>query len=31
MVAVLENYAQDGGKLVVPEPLRPYLGGRSEL
>ena len=31
MVAVIENYATDGGKLIVPEPLRPYLGGRSEL
>lgn len=31
MVAVIENYATDGGKLTVPEPLRPYLGGRSEL
>lgn len=31
MVAVIENYATDNGKLTVPEPLRPYLGGRSEL
>lgn len=31
MVAVIENYATDGGKLTVPKPLRPYLGGRSEL
>lgn len=31
MVAVIENYATDGGKLTIPEPLRPYLGGRSEL
>lgn len=31
MVAVIENYATDGGKLTVPEPLRPYLDGRSEL
>lgn len=31
MVAVIENYAIDGGKLVVPLPLRPYLGGREEL
>lgn len=31
MVAVIENYATDGGKLTVPEPLRPYLGGRIEL
>lgn len=31
MVAVIENYATENGKLTVPEPLRPYLGGRSEL
>lgn len=31
MVAVIENYAAENGKLTVPEPLRPYLGGRSEL
>ena len=31
MVAVIENYAIDGGKLVVPLPLRQYLGGREEL
>ena len=31
MVTVIENYATDGGKLTVPKPLRPYLGGRSEL
>lgn len=31
MVAVIENYATDGGKLTVPEALRPYLGGKTEL
>lgn len=31
LVAVLENYATDGGKLKVPEVLRPYLGNREEL
>ena len=31
MVAVIENYAVSGGKLKVPEALRPYLGGRSEI
>ncbi len=31
MVAVIENYATDGGKLTVPAVLRPYLDGRAEL
>ncbi|MDO4967648.1 MAG: serine--tRNA ligase [Candidatus Saccharibacteria bacterium] len=31
MVAVLENYAREDGKLTVPEALRPYLGGKKEL
>lgn len=31
MVAVIENYATDGGKLAVPAALRPYLDGRAEL
>ena len=31
MVAVIENYATDGGKLTVPATLRPYLDGRAEL
>ena len=31
LVAVLENYQQAGGSVVVPEVLRPYLGGVSVL
>ncbi|MBR3332295.1 serine--tRNA ligase [Candidatus Saccharibacteria bacterium] len=31
MVAVIENYATEDGKLKVPEVLRPYLGGKEEL
>ena len=31
MVAVIENYATEGGKLNVPVALRPYLDGREEL
>jgi seryl-tRNA synthetase len=31
LVAVMENYAEVGGKLRVPEALRKYLGGREEL
>jgi len=28
---VLENYQQADGSVVVPEALRPYLGGDSVL
>lgn len=31
LVVMLENYATAGGKLKVPEALRPYLGGRAEI
>jgi len=31
LVAVLENYQQADGSVVVPEVLRPYLGGDSVL
>jgi len=31
VVAILENYQTDGGTVVVPEPLRPYMGGESEI
>lgn len=31
MVAVIENYATEGGKLTVPTALCPYLGGKEEL
>lgn len=31
LVAVIENYATEGGKLTVPEALRPYLGEKTEL
>jgi len=27
MVAVLENYQQADGSIVVPDVLRPYMGG----
>jgi seryl-tRNA synthetase len=27
MIAVLENYQQPDGSVVVPEVLRPYMGG----
>jgi len=31
LVAVLENYQQADGSVVVPEVLRPYMGGVSVL
>ncbi len=31
LVAVLENYQQDDGSVVVPEALRPYMGGIERL
>ena len=31
LVAVLENYQQEDGSICVPEALRPYMGGVSEL
>lgn len=31
LVVILENYAEPDGKLTVPEVLRPYLGGVTEL
>lgn len=31
LAAVLENYQQEDGSVVIPEVLRPYLGGLEEL
>ena len=31
MVAVIENYAKENGKLKVPEVLKPYLNNREEI
>ena len=31
LVAVLENYQQEGGGVTVPEALRPYLGGTEAI
>lgn len=31
LVAVLEHYQTSDGKLRIPEVLRPYMGGRSEI
>ena len=31
LVAILENFQDESGNVVVPEPLRPYMGGVSLL
>jgi seryl-tRNA synthetase len=31
LVAVLENYQDNSGKVTVPDVLRPYMGGTAEL
>ena len=31
LVAILENYQQADGSVVVPEALRPYMGGLERL
>jgi seryl-tRNA synthetase len=31
LVAVLENYQQADGSVIIPEPLRPYMGGQEVL
>jgi len=31
MRAILENYQQDDGTVVIPEVLRPYMNGREQL
>ncbi len=31
MIAVLENYQQEDGSVLIPAALRPYLGGRERI
>jgi len=31
MIAILENYQQEDGSLVIPEPVRPYMRGRERI
>jgi seryl-tRNA synthetase len=31
LIAVIENYQQVGGSIVVPEVLRPYMGGIDRI
>jgi len=31
LVAIMENYQQEDGSIVVPEVLRPYMGGLEKI
>jgi len=31
LIPILENFQQADGSVVIPAPLRPYLGGRERL
>lgn len=31
VAAVLENYQQDDGSVLIPEVLKPYMGGREVI
>lgn len=31
MIAIMENYQQPDGSLVIPEAVRPYMGGRERI
>ncbi|HEX3129676.1 MAG TPA: serine--tRNA ligase, partial [Thermoanaerobaculia bacterium] len=31
LIAILENYQQADGSVVIPEPLRPYMGGLERI
>lgn len=31
LIAVLENYQQEDGSVVIPEALRPYMGGMTKI
>jgi seryl-tRNA synthetase len=31
LIAIMENYQQADGSIVIPEALRPYMGGRERI
>ena len=31
LVAILENYQDEGGRIAIPAPLQPYMGGESHI
>ena len=31
LIAILENYQQNDGSVVIPEALRPFMGGKDKI
>ena len=31
LVAIIENYQQEDGSILIPEVLRPYMGGLDQI
>jgi len=31
LVAILENFQQQDGSVIIPEKLRPYMGGMEKI
>ncbi|HVH83751.1 MAG TPA: serine--tRNA ligase, partial [Steroidobacteraceae bacterium] len=31
LIAIMENYQQADGSILVPEAIRPYMGGRTRI
>jgi seryl-tRNA synthetase len=31
LIAVMENYQQEGGSIAVPDVLQPYMGGKTVI
>jgi seryl-tRNA synthetase len=31
LIAILENYQQEDGSIVIPEVLRPFMGGKTTI
>ena len=31
LVAILENYQDEGGRIAIPAALRPYMGGETHI
>ena len=31
LIAIIENYQQEDGSIIIPEVLRPYMGGKQKI
>ena len=31
LIAIVENFQQRDGSVIIPEPLRPYMGGLERI